>query len=78
MSAQIPSDKKVTGKLIASDQSGLNLAVVAVLGLVSIVCVVGVIFLSMTDKSTPEFLIAIGSASVGGLAALLVQGQKQE
>ncbi len=70
--------EKLTRKRTASDQSGLNLMVVFVLGLVSIVCVGGVIVLSMGNKPTPEFLVAIGSASVGGLVGLLVQTPKEK
>ena len=70
--------EKLTNKHITNDQSGLNLLVVVVLGLVSIVCVAGVIVLSMGGKPTPEFLVAIGSASVGGLVGLLVQTPKEK
>ena len=76
MSAQIPSARKAPRKLFATDQSGLNLVVVVVLGLVSVVCVIGVITLSIDGKPTPEFLVAVGSAAVGGLVGLLVQTPK--
>lgn len=45
--------------------------VVAVLGLTVIVCVIGTIVLTMTGFSTPELLVALGSAAIGGLAGLL-------
>ena len=78
MSAQIPSARKTSRRLIAADQSGLNLVVVVVLGLVSVVCVVGVISLSIDGKPTPEFLVAVGSGAVGGLVGLLVQTPKKQ
>lgn len=42
--------------------------VVAVLGLTVIVCVIGTIVLTMTGFATPELLVALGSAAIGGLA----------
>ena len=45
--------------------------VVTVLGLTVIACVVGTIVLTMTGFSTPELLVALGSAAIGGLAGLL-------
>ena len=45
--------------------------VVAVLGLTVVASVVGAIALAMPDKSTPEVIVALGSAAIGGLAGLL-------
>jgi hypothetical protein len=42
--------------------------VVAVLGITS---VIGAIFLALSGQSTPEVLVALGSAAIGGLAGLL-------
>jgi hypothetical protein len=78
MSTPPLSVKKLTTKRTSADQSGLNLMVVVVLGLVSIVCVIGVIMLALGGKPTPEFLVAIGSAAVGGLVGLLVQTPKDK
>ena len=45
--------------------------VVAVLGLTVVASVVGAIALAMTRQSTPDVLVALGSAAIGGLAGLL-------
>jgi hypothetical protein len=45
--------------------------VVAVLGLTVVSSVVGTIALAMTGQSTPEVIVALGSAAIGGLAGLL-------
>ncbi|MFZ1081847.1 MAG: hypothetical protein WAO19_07970 [Candidatus Kryptoniota bacterium] len=45
--------------------------VVAFLGLTVLAGVIGAIILSMSGKSTPEVLVALGSAAVGALAGLL-------
>jgi len=45
--------------------------VVAVPGVTVVTSVVGAIVLAMTGQSTPEVLIALGSAAIGGLARLL-------
>jgi hypothetical protein len=45
--------------------------VVAVLGVTVVASVLGAIVLAMTGQSTPEVLIALGSAAIGGLAGLL-------
>ena len=44
---------------------------VLVLGFVVLAAVVGAIWLNLADKSIPELLIALGSASVGAIAGLL-------
>lgn len=46
--------------------------IVAALGLTVVVSVVGAIVLAMTNQSTPEALVALGSAANGGLAGFLV------
>jgi hypothetical protein len=76
MNAQMQTNKKTTRKRSITDQSGLNLVVVVVLGLVCGLCIIGVIALSIDGKSAPESLIAVASASVGGLVGLLVQTSK--
>jgi hypothetical protein len=76
MSAQMQTNKKTSRKRSITDQAGLNLVVVVVLGLVCGLCIVGVIALSIDGKSAPESLIAVASASVGGLVGLLVQTSK--
>ena len=45
--------------------------VVAVLGLTVVASVVGAIALTLMGQSTPEVIVAVGSAAVGGLAGLL-------
>ena len=45
--------------------------VVLVLGLAVLSSLVGTIMLTIQDRSTPELLIALGSAAMGGLAGLL-------
>lgn len=46
-------------------------AVVVVLGFMVVTSLVGTIVLVMTDHSTPEIIVALGSAAIGGLAGLL-------
>jgi hypothetical protein len=46
-------------------------AVVVVLGFTVVASLVGTIMLVMTDHSTPEIVVALGSAAIGGLAGLL-------
>jgi hypothetical protein len=45
--------------------------VVSALGMIILVAGVGAIILVASDKTTPEILIALGSAAVGALAGLL-------
>jgi hypothetical protein len=45
--------------------------VVATLSLTVVASVIGAITLAMASRSTPEILVALGSAAVGGLAGLL-------
>ena len=45
--------------------------VVAVLGLTVVSSVLGTIVLAMAGQSTPEVIVALGSAAIGGLAGLL-------
>lgn len=45
--------------------------IVVVLGLTVVVSVAGTIALAMAGKSTPEVIVALGSAGIGGLAGLL-------
>jgi hypothetical protein len=45
--------------------------VVAVLGLTVVSSIVGTIVLAMAGQSTPEVIVALGSAAIGGLAGLL-------
>jgi hypothetical protein len=45
--------------------------VVAVLGLTVMASVVGAIVLTLSGPSTPEVIVALGSAAIGGLAGLL-------
>ena len=45
--------------------------VVAVLGLTVVSSVIGTIALAMAGQSTPEVVVALGSAAIGGLAGLL-------
>jgi hypothetical protein len=45
--------------------------VVVVLGLTVVASVVGAIVLTLIGKSTPEVIVALGSAAIGGLAGLL-------
>ena len=45
--------------------------VVAVLGLTVVGSITGAIVLALSGQSTPEVLVALGSAAIGGLAGLL-------
>ena len=45
--------------------------VVVVPGVTVVASVVGAIVLAMTGQSTPEVIVALGSAAIGGLAGLL-------
>lgn len=45
--------------------------VVVALGLSVLASLIGAILLAIQDRSTPELLVALGSAAVGGLAGLL-------
>jgi uncharacterized membrane protein YbhN (UPF0104 family) len=45
--------------------------VVTVLGLTVMASVIGAIALTMKEFDTPELLVALGSAAIGGLAGLL-------
>ena len=45
--------------------------VVVSLGLCMLASLIGAIILAGQDKDTPEILVALGSAAVGGLAGLL-------
>lgn len=45
--------------------------VVAVLGVTVVASVVGAIALALMGESTPEVIVALGSAAIGGLAGLL-------
>jgi len=46
-----------------------------ILGFVSIFAVVGMVYLSAGGQAVPEGLIAIGSASMGGIAGILAPGR---
>ena len=46
--------------------------IVAALGLTVVASIIGAIILAMTSKDTPEVLVALGSAAIGGLAGFLV------
>lgn len=48
-------------------------AVVVILGVVATICVSGGFALAYADKQIPDALIALGSAAVGGVAALLAR-----
>jgi hypothetical protein len=45
--------------------------VVAVLGVTVVGSIIGAILLALNGHSTPEVLVALGSAAIGGLAGLL-------
>lgn len=45
--------------------------VVAVTGVTVVASLVGAITLAMTGQFTPEVIVALGSAAIGGLAGLL-------
>jgi hypothetical protein len=45
--------------------------VVLVLGLTLVSSILGTIVLAMAGQSTPEVVVALGSAAIGGLAGLL-------
>lgn len=45
--------------------------VVLILGLAVLASLVGTIMLTIQERATPELLIALGSAAMGGLAGLL-------
>ena len=45
--------------------------VVLVLGITVVISLIGTIVLVMAGHSTPEIIVALGSAAIGGLAGLL-------
>ncbi len=45
--------------------------IIGVLGLAVLVCIAGTLMLAMNGKPTPKFLVALGSAAIGGLAGFL-------
>lgn len=49
--------------------------IIAAFGLTLVATVIGAIVLAMTQKQTPEALVALGSAAIGGLAGFLVPTQ---
>ena len=49
--------------------------VVAVLGLTVVATIVGAIVLTLSGQSTPEVIVSLGSAAIGGLAGLLAPSQ---
>jgi hypothetical protein len=49
----------------------ISYAVVAVLGLIVMESVMGIITPTVTDLSTQQLLLALGSAAIGGLAGSL-------
>lgn len=55
----------------ASKDKWLYRMVVAVLGLTVVSSVIGTIVLAMAGQSTPEVIVALGLAAIGGLAGLL-------
>ena len=52
--------------------------IVVVLGVIVLACIAGAVALSMGGKPVPEFLVALGSAAVGGMAGLLTPTPKQK
>lgn len=48
-------------------------AVVVILGIVSIIVVVGGILLTLDGKTIPDAIIAIGSAAIGSVSTLLAR-----
>lgn len=52
--------------------------VVAALGLAVLASLIGAIMLATQGRPTPELLIALGSAAVGGLAGLLAPSPLNE
>ncbi len=49
--------------------------IIAAFGLTLVATVVGAILLAMTKQQTPDALVALGSAAIGGLAGFLVPTQ---
>ncbi|HLF27404.1 MAG TPA: hypothetical protein VJG32_13805 [Anaerolineae bacterium] len=76
MRTQTQSIKALVAKLTVGEKLDLYRTVVVVLGLVILTCIAGAILLAIADRPTPEFLVAIGSAAVGGLAGLLAPSPK--
>lgn len=56
----------------------VTLAVLVILGAVSLAVVVGGLVLAMNDKSLPGELIAIGAGGVGAIAGLLAPAGRSE
>jgi hypothetical protein len=52
--------------------------VVSTLGLVTIIAILGSIFLSATSVTIPDVLTALGSAAIGALAGLLAPSPSQK
>lgn len=83
MSARVPSARGLAAKLVNVTASTggdvwLYRMVVATLGMIILACVIGAIVLAMQGLSTPEFLVALGSGAVGGLAGLLAPSPKSK
>ena len=49
--------------------------IIAAFALTLVATVVGAILLAMTNQQTPDALVALGSAAIGGLAGFLVPTQ---
>jgi uncharacterized integral membrane protein len=76
--AQLPTPETATATEVIRQQVSSQDYVVlrfAVLGLMLaiLVALVGVVFLAWQDKELPDGIVAIGSASVGALATMLVR-----
>lgn len=61
----------MNNKLEKNNDKWLYHMVVIVLDLTVVARVVGAIALAMTGQSTPEIIVALRSAAIGGLAGLL-------
>lgn len=49
--------------------------IVLILGVVAVVSVAGGLALTVLEKSVPDSIIALGSASIGAIASFLVQAE---
>lgn len=66
------SSTKIRKKSRQQKDAWLYRMIIAALGLTLVTSVIGAITLAMTGQSTPELLVALGSAAIGGLAGFLV------
>jgi hypothetical protein len=63
------------GPIINSQNKGVYLTVVWMLGTITIISLAGIIALSFLGKEIPQALIALGSVAVGALGSLFTHSK---